>query len=475
MNIFLFHRDLRIQDNIGLISQLKELKVGILPIFIFSQEQIEEEKNKYFSHNTVQFMIESLHELSEDIKSYKGKLYFFKGDTIEVLKKINKKIGIESISYNIDYTPYARKRDKDIREWCEEEEINCLEKEDYVLYDILDGQTKKADGTPYLVFTPFRNHCYTNLKVNQINKFKKYSFEKNKKLEKIKYYINEDVLDNFYEKNLKINVNGGRKLGLSILKNIKKFNDYSTERDTMTYKTTFLGAYLKFGSISIREAYFAIGQKLGFKSGLINELHWRDFYANIIYEFPRVLQGQLKGDNKSFKENYDKVKWSYDKNLFEKWCDGETGYPVVDAAMKQLNETGYMHNRCRMIVASFLTKDLHIDWRWGEKYFATKLIDYDPMSNSGGWQWSTGNGTDAQPYFRIFNPWTQTEKFDPECEYIKKYIPELKNVPNKDILNWFKLEVNEKWLKQGINYFKPIVEHDEERKKTLELYKKALK
>ncbi len=474
MNIFLFHRDLRIQDNTSLINLIKE-KGSIIPIFIFPPEQIDEDKNKYFSHNTVQFMIESLHELSDNIKDNKGKLYFFKGDTLEVLKNIHKKIGIESISYNIDYTPYSRKRDKDIREWCNKEEVECIEKEDYLLYDILDGQTKKADGNPYLVFTPFRNHCYANLKVNQINKFNKFTFQKEKELEKIKYNISEDELDDFYIENPKINVNGGRKLGLAILKNIKKFKDYSKDRDTLTYKTTFLGAYLKFGTISIREAYFSIGKSLGFKSGLINELHWRDFYANIIYEFPRVLQGQLKGDNKSFKEDYDKVKWSYDKKIFEKWCEGETGYPVIDAAMKQLNETGYMHNRCRMIVASFLTKDLHIDWRWGEKYFATKLIDYDPMSNSGGWQWATGNGTDAQPYFRIFNPWTQTEKFDADCDYIKQWLPELKNVQNKDILNWFKPDIYEKYLKLGIKYFKPIVEHDEERKKTLELYKKALK
>ena len=474
MHIFLFHRDLRIQDNTSLINLIKE-KGSIIPIFIFPPEQIDEDKNKYFSNNTVQFMIESLHELSDNIKDNKGKLYFFKGDTLEVLKNIHKKIGIESISYNIDYTPYSRKRDKDIREWCNKEEVECIEKEDYLLYDILDGQTKKADGNPYLVFTPFRNHCYANLKVNQINKFNKFTFQKEKELEKIKYNISEDEIDEFYIENPKINVNGGRKLGLAILKNIKKFKDYSKDRDILTYKTTFLGAYLKFGTISIREAYFSIGKSTGFKSGLINELHWRDFYANIIYEFPRVLQGQLKGDNKSFKEDYDKVKWSYDKKLFEKWCEGETGYPVIDAAMKQLNETGYMHNRCRMIVASFLTKDLHIDWRWGEKYFATKLIDYDPMSNSGGWQWATGNGTDAQPYFRIFNPWTQTEKFDPDCEYIKQWLPELKNVPNKEIINWLKPEVYEKYLKLGIKYFKPIVEHDEERKKTLELYKKALK
>ena len=482
MNIFLFHRDLRIQDNTALIYQLQELKEEIIPIFIFSPEQINQENNKYFSHNCVQFMIESLHELSESIKAKKGKLYFFKGDTIEVLKSLHKKNTINSIAYNIDYTPYALKRDTSIKEWCETEEITCLEKEDYLLYDILEGQTKKADNTPYLVFTPFRNHCYSNLEVRKVLKFNKYKFKKEKSLEKNKYYIDGDgdgdsdsELNNFYIDNPQINVHGGRKNGLNILKTIKKFKDYNNERDSLTYKTTFLGGYLKFGTISIREAYYTIGKILGFKCGLINELHWRDFYANITYEFPRVLQGQVKGTNKSFKEKYDNIKWSYDKKIFDKWCKGETGYPIIDSAMRQLNITGYMHNRCRMIVASFLGKDLHIDWKWGEKYFAQQLIDYDPNSNSGGWQWANSNGTDAQPYFRIFNPWTQAKKFDPQCEYIKQWLPELKNIPNKDIHNWCKPEVHELWLKNKIKYFIPIVDHDEERKNTLEIYKKALK
>lgn len=474
MNLFLFHRDLRIQDNTTLIHQIQELEDDIIPIFIFPQEQINKEKNEYFSNNCVQFMIESLHELSEDIKSKKGKIYFFKGDTIDILKSLHKKNIINSIGYNIDYTPYARKRDKDIRDWCENEDIQYFEKEDYLLYDILEGQTKKADGKPYLVYTPFRNHCYANLDVREVNKFNKYKFKKNKDLEKNKYYINEDEINNFYNNNPKINVHGGRINGLNILKNIKKFKDYSKKRDNLTYKTTFLGGYLKFGTISIREAYYSIGKVLGFKSGLINELHWRDFYANITYEFPRVLQGQLKGSNKSFKEDYDNIKWSYDKKIFDKWCKGETGYPIIDSAMRQLNTTGYMHNRCRMIVASFLGKDLHLDWKWGEKYFAQQLIDYDPNSNSGGWQWANSNGTDAQPYFRIFNPWTQAEKFDPDCEYIKQWLPELQNISNKDIINWYKPEIHEKWLKEGIIYFKPIVDHDEERKKTLEIYKKAI-
>ena len=474
MNIFIFHRDLRIIDNTALIYQIKEAG-DTIPIFIFPPEQIDPNKNKYFSNNSVQFMIESLHELSEDIKKKKGKLYFFKGDTLDVLKAINKKVEINSIAYNIDYTPYARKRDKDIREFCEENEISFYEKEDYMMYDMLNGQTKKADGTPYLVFTPFKNHCLNNLVVREVDSFKNFKFTKEKSLEKIKFHIQEDEIDEFYEDNEDINVHGGRSNGLLILKNIGKFKDYSKKRDTLTYKTTFLGAHLHFTTVSIRETFHKMKEKLGKTSGLVTELHWREFYANITYEFPRVLQGQLKGQNKSYKEEYDNIKWSYEKKLFEKWCNGQTGFPIVDAAMNQMNKTGYMHNRCRMIVASFLTKDLHIDWKLGEQYFASKLVDYDPINNNGGWQWSTGSGTDAQPYFRIFNPWSQGEKFDPDCEYIKNWVPELEEVPNKEIHKWFDKKIHEKWLKEGIEYYIPVVNHDEERLDTIKRYKTGLK
>ena len=196
---------------------------------------------------------------------------------------------------------------------------------------------------------------------------------------------------------------------------------------------------------------------------------------NITYEFPHILKGQISGKNQSYKKEYDNIKWSHNAKWFKAWCDGTTGFPVIDAAMNQIKTIGFMHNRARMFTSSFLTKDMHIDWRDGERYFANNLVDYDPISNNGGWQWSTGSGTDAQPYFRIFNPWSQQEKFDPKCEYIKKWLPELKDVPEKDLHNWFKPEVHKKWLDQGIKYFKPILDHDVERKETLRLYKEGLK
>lgn len=474
MHIFLFHRDLRLTDNTTLIHQMKECN-SVVPVFIFPPEQIDPIKNKYFSNNSVQFMIESLHELSDDIKKKDGKMYFFKGENLKVLRRLHKTEKIESIAFNVDYTPYARKRDKEIKDWCERHNIIYYEKEDYLLYDMLQGQTKKKDGTPYLVYTPFRNHCMTNLKVRAVDKFNKFKFTKVKKLENIPYSLIEKDLDDFYEDNPDINVHGGRSNGLKILSKMEKFKDYSKKRDNLTYKTTFLSAYNHFSPISIREVYHKMIDKLSKNNGLINELHWRDFYVNITYEYPHVLQGQIKSHNMSYKKEYDNINWVTDNKLFNKWCEGKTGFPIIDAAIRQMNTIGYMHNRCRMIVASFLCKDLHINWSVGEKYFAKKLVDYSPMMNNGGWQWAAGTGTDAQPWFRIFNPWTQGQKFDPECEYIKQWIPELKEVPNKEIHNWFKPDIHKKWITKGINYYEPIVDHDEERKRTITLYKAGLK
>ena len=473
VHIFLFHRDLRIQDNTTLIYQLKQINSPVIPIFIFPPEQIDIKINKYFSNNAVQFMCESLHDLSDEIKKNKGKLLFFKGDNLAVLKAIHKIISIESIGFNIDYTPYAKKRDEEIKSWCESNNITCFMKEDYALFDLLDGKTNKANGTPYLVYTPFMKHVLGNLQVRSVDKFRSWEFVKSKNLNLITYNINESDIDNFYKSNEQINVHGGRSNTLKILENLDNFKTYLKSRDTLTYKTTFLGASLHFTTCSIREIFHKIVDVLGESSGLVRELVFRDFYMNIIHNFPRVLSGQIIGKNKSYKEDYDKIIWSNNKKLFKAWTDGKTGFPVIDAAQRQLNTIGYMHNRCRMLSSSFLTKDLHINWLLGEQYFATKLVDYDPINNSQGWQWSTGNGTDAQPWFRIFNPWTQQKTHDKNAEYIKLWIPELQDVLPGDIHNWFDADIRAKY--PNINYPDPVVNHDEERKKTITLYKSGLK
>ena len=482
MNLFIFHRDLRLNDNTTLIEMIKKYK-KVIPIFIFHKDQIDEKKNKYFSNNSVQFMIESLKELAMEIKKYNGKLYFYYGDNIKVIEEIIKNNIINSIGFNYDYTPFAKKRDTDIINIINKNKLNVIVKEDYALYDVLNNQTTKSNNEPYMVYTPFKRHCMTNLEVREVDKFNKFNnaFEKSKSLEN-KYSIDIKEIDRFYNYNENTNMlslkaikncssfysDCGRSNGLKILRNMDNFKNYDKNRDILDYKTTFLGPHLHFNTVSIREVYYKFVEKLGLKSGLINQLHWRDFYINITHFFPHVLKGQVSGKNKSFRENYDNIKWGTNKNYLEKWKSGNTGIPIVDAGMRQLNQTGFQHNRCRMICSSFLIKNLNIDWKEGEKYYATKLVDYDPMNNSGGWQWSSGGGTDAQPYFRIFNPWTQAKKFDKDCIYIKRWIPELKDIPNKDILNW------DKKHKDYDVYLKPIVDTTETRNKTIELYKKYL-
>jgi deoxyribodipyrimidine photo-lyase len=409
MNIFIHHRDLRIKDNTTLIKQNKK-EGNITPIFIFPPEQIEEKKNPYFSHNLVQFMVESLKDLQKQYDEKDGQLYFFKGKYIEVLSEIHKKEKINSIGFNTDYSPYAKKRDIEIIKWARLNHVEIYEDEDILLEPIKSDKGLNKSGDPYRVFTPFKNNLKKKHKVKKVDNYNKFNVEKSRNIKKVKYYFTK--LDTLYKKNDNLLVKGGRKWALKRLNDIKEFDEYDKCRDYMSYQTTLLSASINFNVISIRELYWKIRDEFKESHGLINELYWRDFYYNILYYFPHVI-----GNN--YNKDFDKIKWSRSKKNFKKWCDGETGYPMVDACMKQLNCTGYMHNRGRMIVSSFLIKHLWIDWRWGEKYFANKLVDYNMSANNGGWQWSSGGGVDSQPYFRIFNPWTQIEKYDKEGKYKK--------------------------------------------------------
>ena len=461
MNIFIHHRDIRHQDNITLNSMYQELKEPIIPIFIFPPEQIDSKKNKYFSHNLVQFMCESLIELQQSYKKKKGNLHYFKGDTLEVLKEIHKNSKIENIGFNIDYSPYAQKRDNKIKKWAKKNNINIYSKEDMLLQDLLEGETKsKNSGDPYKVFTPFMKNLRASY---QVKKPSKKNIKVSKMKIKSKHEIKDKDLKEFYDFNENINVKSGRKEAKKKLKLVKNQKKYDTMRNNLTYQTSHLSSYINLGLLSIREVYKHCLDKLEKNNGIITELYWRDFYYNILYFFPHIV-------GNSFKEKYDKIKWRNDKNEFKTWCEGKTGFPVIDACMRQMNTTGFMHNRGRMIVASFLTKDLLIDWRWGEKYFATQLQDYNISANNGGWQWAAGTGTDSQPYFRIFNPWTQSKSYDNDCEYIKKWVPELEDVNNKDIHIWDKKYKDY----QAIDYPKPIVDHKKERLNTLNIYKKYI-
>jgi deoxyribodipyrimidine photo-lyase len=416
IHIFLFRRDFRIHDNLALnrlVAECGSSGGSIYPMFIFNPAQIYAKNNPYFSNNCVQFMIESLDELDTHIHvNYHESGKDGSGD-IGVLTALSKKYKIKTIAYNKDYSPFAIKRDRIIEEWANAaatsaganasgHDIRIITEEDYTLYPM--GTIQNNKNEPYKVFTPFYKKSLS-IKVKPC-----VAGADAKSIAVVKHIKGFDK-HRYYEPNDDIAVRGGRDKALERFKKI--MTDYAKTRDYPALdKTTRLSAYIKFGCVSIREVYY------NYKNvkELQRELLWREFYANILYYFPHVL-------GNAFKEQYDNVKWTNNKEWFKRWCQGKTGYVLVDAGMAQLNKTGWMHNRLRMITAMFLTKDLLIDWRWGEKYFATKLVDYDPASNNGGWQWSASTGTDSQPYFRIFNPELQLKRYDKDYEYIRTWIP----------------------------------------------------
>jgi deoxyribodipyrimidine photo-lyase len=461
-SLFIFRRDFRLNDNTAFIECYKKSET-IIPIFIFTPEQVVE--NDYFSNNAFQFMIESLNELNDYLKNeFNSKLYFFYGKNIDVLKSLFDKNVYNSIFFNMDYTPYARKRDSEIVDFCKENSIESFIFEDYLLAPI--GTFLKKDGTCYEKYTPFKNNSISKNAVKKINNYKftgKKLINNEKLLSKNKFNIELNDINKYYTKNENLLIHGGRERALDILKTIKngEFINYDNERNDLKKETTHLSAYIKFGCVSIREVYDCVLKSFGIKHGIIAQLYWREFYYYLGYYIPKVMEGH------SLKEKYDSIKWTNNKKSIEAWKKGETGFPSVDAGMRQMNETGFMHNRARLITSGTLIKILQCDWRIGEKYFAQNLVDYDPMVNNGNWQWSSGSGADSQPYFRILSPWKQAIDNDGDCVYIKKWIPELRDLSKKDILKW-----NE-YKGEKIEYVKPIVDYEKMRKEIVEIYKKG--
>jgi deoxyribodipyrimidine photo-lyase len=452
-SLFIFTRDLRLIDNTTLLKALYESET-VIPIFIFNPKQIND-INKYKSDNCVQFMCECLDELNEDLNKINSRLYFFYDEPHIIIEKLLKKYNsIDCVYINMDYTPFAQKRSGTIENICIKYKKNFCTEEDYLLTGI--NQVINGSGNSYVKFTPFFNEAQ-KIKIREpsTKKFKNFI---NKK-EKISGEFTKDY-HKFYNYNKDISVVGGRNNALKILKHLKNFKKYNIERDYPHIQTTCLSAYLKFNVVSIREVYSSFNESLEKKNNLIKQLYWREFYMIVMFNNPHVIGGAMK-------ENYNNIKWENNKSWFKKWCDGNTGFPIVDAGMRQMNITGFMHNRCRMIVSNFLIKLLHIDWRWGEKYFASKLVDYDPANNNGGWQWSSSSGADSQPYFRLFNPMLQIDRFDKECQYIKKWVPELKDVDPKIIRNWDTEQKNYK----NINYPQVMIDYKKEKEKTIKYYK----
>ncbi len=452
-SLHLFHRDLRLDDNTALLAAQQQSDT-VIPCFIFEPKQVE--KNSYKSLAGIACMKESLHEVHTALQTYGSELFYFYGDTVTVLERIIQEQHVEAVFFNRDYTPFSRVRDEAIQALCKKLHIACFIFDDALL--TTPEQVYTGAKKPYTIFTPF----YTTAKKIPVATPKKntgkHFFQGSIAFAQAEETVFQKVASELPKQSMHT---GGRTAALAMLKRITTYKDYSDTRNLPALDaTTHLSHHHKFGTVSIREVYTSITTKLPQAETLVRELYWRDFFSHIAYHFPHVFGA-------SFHQEYDHIAWKNNTADFAAWCDGKTGFPIVDAGMRELNQTGFMHNRVRMITASFLIKDLHIDWRKGEQYFAQHLIDYDPAVNNGNWQWVAGTGCDAQPYFRIFNPWLQQKNYDPDAVYIKKWIPELEALSAKEIhaLATQQHSVN--------GYPLPIIDHSVEAKKTKAYYEEA--
>lgn len=460
-SIFIFHRSLRLEDNRGLVEALKNSE-KVIPIFIFTPEQITD-KNKFRSINSIIFMVEALEDLNKQLHNFGSKLFIFYGEQDNILQNIlEQDDDIGAIYINEDYTDYAIQREKKLKLVATKFQKKIFSINDYLLHNINAIVTQS--NTNYSKFTPYY-HKIIDVNVDKPIYIKKHNYVNNRyklanettfeKIRKIFGYNGQKSLQDF---------EATKKEGLARISNIKNYKKYDEIRNNLFEETTRLSPYIKFGIVSIRNVYHRIKNLFGLKHDLIKQLYWREFYYNLAYNHLQLFEGV------SYKPLYDNIKWIYNNNHFDKWKNGETGFPIVDAGMIELNETGFMHNRTRLITSNFLIKILGIDWRKGEKYYASKLVDYDPCVNNGNWQWSSGSGADSQPYFRIMNPWIQGKTHDPDCEYIKKWIPELNDVSNDDIHEW-----DIYYKKYDVDYPNPCVDYKKAKIKILKMYKKIYK
>jgi len=427
MVIFWFRRDLRLDDNHALFKALKS-GYDVLPIFIFDSN-ITNKLNQ--NDHRLNYINNVLDGLNKRLSENKKKIYIYKGDPIEIISKLIIKLKIKEIYLNKDYEPYARDRDDKIEKLCVANNVSYNSFKDHVIFE--EDQIVKKDGTPYVVYTPYSRKWIEKFQSNQLDSYPSElnlgGFVDSDKIREVNYLMD-------FEKNIispkTYNLNKDL---------IDKYEE--TRNFPALDSTSRIGVNLRFGTVSTRKIVKASSERSN--NTFLKELIWREFFIQILWHFPHTTE-------KSFKDKYERIEWRNDMDDFKLWCDGKTGYPIVDAGMNQLNKTGFMHNRLRMVVGSFLCKHLLIDWRLGEKYFADKLFDYEQASNVGNWQWVAGCGVDAAPYFRIFNPEEQQKKFDKKLQFIKKWIPNY----DKD------------------NYINKIVDHKFARERCLNTYKKAL-
>lgn len=425
LNIFWFRRDLRLRDNKALDYALKA-GFPVLPLFIFDTnitDELPADDPRIF------FIYKALSEMNRMAGQSGSSILVQKGDPAMVWEELTASFEINAVYINRDYEPYAIARDKKIEKILSEKRIPLHSFRDQVIFE--ENDIVKSDSKPYTVFTPYKNKWMQNFRQAAREPAALKTEHKN-------LFKHNTVFPSFKEIGFRESHVNVRPFDLSVIKEYEKYRDYPAADST-----SYLSPYLRFGTVSIREiARIALKQNQIF----LSELIWREFFMQILYHYPHVV-------TENFRRSYDDIRWRNDEEEFRRWCNGETGYPMVDAGMRQLNETGYMHNRVRMITAGFLCKHLLIDWRWGEAYFAEKLLDYELSSNNGNWQWAAGTGCDAAPYFRVFNPETQQKKFDPEKEYIRRWIKEYGKS----------------------SYPEPMVDHEFARRRAVEVYKSGLR
>lgn len=429
-SVFWFRRDLRLEDNHGLFQALKS-GLPVLPVFIFDTFILDKLENK--QDKRLQFIHSTLNLMHKKLKQAGSGLRFYHGTPEEVFTHLLSKGKLAAVYTNHDYEPYARQRDERIGQMLEKYGVGFHTFKDQVVFEkeeVLSGQ-----GLPYTVFTPYSKRWRALLNEQPVPEFPSEK-EANRFLQ-----WEAQPIPSLKEMGFEETDGGFPSLDVAD----KLIREYGEKRDFPSLPATSrLSVHLRFGTVSIRKL---VKRALPLSETWLNELIWREFYMQILWNFQQV------GEGKSFKPAYDRIEWRNDPEDFRRWCDGKTGYPIVDAGMRELNETGFMHNRVRMITASFLVKHLLIDWRWGEAWFAEKLLDFDLAANNGGWQWAAGSGCDAAPYFRVFNPTLQTEKFDKQWTYIKKWVPE-----------WNRPEYQQN----------QVVNHEYARKRVLDTYKTAL-
>ena len=465
-----FRRDLRSEDNAALFAALKDSR-RVYCVFVYDTEILDALPTR--KDRRVEFIWQSVTELGYALEKAGGQLITLHGAALTEIPLLAATLGVQAVYANHDYEPAALERDRAVALALKDSGIAFLTRKDQVIFE--KDEVLTLGGTPFSVFTPYKNAWLKKLEPFFVKAYpvERYAANLAKAPAQQRMLSLADI--GFEPTNLQaLGISGGAVAGKKLLDDfLPRMARYRDSRDFPAKKgPSYLSVHLRFGTVSIRALTRAAWSGTGGPSGegpatWLSELVWRDFYFMILHHHPHVV-------SRAFKPAYDAIQWPNDQNLFAAWCEGRTGYPIVDAAMRQLNQTGYMHNRLRMIAASFLVKDLHVDWRWGEKYFADQLNDFDQSANNGGWQWAASTGCDAQPYFRIFNPVSQSERFDAEGAFIRRYVPELADCDKRAIHAPWEMTLLEQQgagVIIGKDYPAPVVEHATARLQALEMFK----